>query len=252
MKPFPILLTFDLDGETAFEEIHPGIPYWITQGGYGPKKGVYRIMDLLDDFNIKGTFCVVGKTAERYPKAVEEIISRGHEIACHGYTHRGYNALDPEIEKESILKSREILENFTGERIFGHRTPRWRPSEHTHRYLVEMGFKWNSDYMGSEECFYNIIDGKKSYLLEIPVAYNLDDWTFFYDWGSTVSETVDVWKVEFDARYKDKSLFCLTNHPQVTGRPSRLLCLKGIIEYSMKFPNVDFMKVTDYVKEYWD
>ncbi len=35
MKPFPVLLTFDLDGETAFEETHPGIPYWVTQGGYG-------------------------------------------------------------------------------------------------------------------------------------------------------------------------------------------------------------------------
>ena len=104
MKPFPVLLTFDLDGETAFEEMHPGIPYWITQGGYGPRKGVYRIMDLLDEYNIKGTFCVVGQTAERYPEAVEEIISRGHEVACHGYTHRGYNALDAETEKEYIIK----------------------------------------------------------------------------------------------------------------------------------------------------
>ena len=92
MKPFPVLLTFDLDGETAFEEIHPGIPYYVTQGGYGPRKGVYRIMDLLDEYDIKGTFCVVGQTAERYPEAVEEIVSRGHELACHGYTHRGYNA----------------------------------------------------------------------------------------------------------------------------------------------------------------
>ncbi|MBE0633354.1 polysaccharide deacetylase family protein [Candidatus Bathyarchaeota archaeon] len=251
MKPFPILLTFDLDGETAFEEMHPGIPYWVTQGGYGPRKGVYRIMDLLDTYDIKGTFCVVGQTAERYPEAVEEIVSRGHEVACHGYTHRGYNALDAETEKASIIKSREMLEGFTGEKILGHRTPRWRPSERTHGYLAELGFKWNSDYMGSEECFYNRIDGRESKLLEIPVAYNLDDWTFFFDWGATVAETVDVWEIEFDARYKDRSLFCLTNHPQVTGRPSRLLCLKGIIEYALKFPDVDFMKATDYVKTYW-
>jgi peptidoglycan/xylan/chitin deacetylase (PgdA/CDA1 family) len=75
-KPFPVLLTFDLDGETAFEEIHPGVPYWVTQGGYGPRKGVYRILDLLDENKIKATFCVVGLTAERYPEAVEEIVQR--------------------------------------------------------------------------------------------------------------------------------------------------------------------------------
>jgi peptidoglycan/xylan/chitin deacetylase (PgdA/CDA1 family) len=251
MKPFPVLLTFDLDGETAFEEIHPGIPYYVTQGGYGPRKGVYRIMDLLDEYDIKGTFCVVGQTAERYPEAVEEIISRGHEVACHGYTHRGYNALEPEVEKEYIIRSREILEEFTGEKIMGHRTPRWRPSEHTHKHLLELGFKWNSDYMGDEDSFWNVIDGKESELLEIPVAYNLDDWTFYYDWGATVAETVDVWQIEFDARYKDWSMYCLTNHPQVTGRPSRLLCLKGIIEYIKKFPDVEFMKATDYYKDYW-
>jgi peptidoglycan/xylan/chitin deacetylase (PgdA/CDA1 family) len=251
MKPFPILLTFDLDGETAFEEMNPGIPYWVTQGGYGPRKGVYRIMDLLDEYKIKGTFCVVGKTAERYPKAVEEIIKRSHEIACHGYIHRGYNALDAKSEKDYIVKSRKILEEFAGEKIVGHRTPRWRPSDRTHKYLAELGFKWNSDYMGSETCFYNLIDGKESKLLEIPVAYNLDDWTFFYDWGATVAETVEVWQIEFDARYKDRSLFCLTIHPLVTGRPSRLLCLKGIIEYALQLPDVEFMKVTDYVKEYW-
>jgi peptidoglycan/xylan/chitin deacetylase (PgdA/CDA1 family) len=231
--------------------MHPGIGYYVTQGGYGPRKGVYRIMDLLDQYDIKATFCVVGQTAERYPEAVEEIISRGHEIACHGYTHRGYNALDPETEIEYIKKSRALLEDFTGERILGHRTPRWRTSERTHKNLVDLGFLWNSDYMGSEECFYNKIDGVESKLLEIPVAYNLDDWTFFFDWGATVAETIDVWEIEFDARYRDKTLFCLTNHPQVTGRPSRLLCLKGIIEHAQKYPDVEFMKATDYVQEYW-
>jgi peptidoglycan/xylan/chitin deacetylase (PgdA/CDA1 family) len=251
MKPFPVLLTFDLDGETAFEETHPGNPYWVTQGGYGPRKGVYRIMDLLDEYEIKGTFCVPGLTAERYPEAVEEIASRGHELACHGYTHRGYNALDPEQEREWIAKSREILEEFTGSKIVGHRTPRWRPSERTHKNLSEMGFRWNSDYMGAEGCFYNKIDGKESGLLEIPVAYNLDDWTFYYDGGMTAEDTVDVWRAEFDARHTDGSLFCLTNHPLVTGRPSRLQCLKGIIEHALKLPDVEFMRASDYVREFW-
>ena len=251
LKPFPVLLTFDLDGETAFEEMHPGIPYYVTQGGYGPRKGVYRIMDLLDEYDIKATFCVVGQTAERYPEAVEEIVSRGHELACHGYTHRGYNALEPEEEKEAIIKSREILEDVYGMPIVGHRTPRWRPSVRTHKNLQELGFKWNSDYMGAEDSFWNTVDGEESKLLEIPVAYNLDDWTFYFDWGATVAETVDVWEIEFDARYKDRSMYCLTNHPQVTGRPSRLLCLKGIIEHALKYPDVEFMKATDYVEEYW-
>jgi len=159
--------------------------------------------------------------------------------------------LEPEQERELIAKSREILSRFTDQPLLGHRTPRWRPSTHTHGFLSEMGFRWNSDYMGAEECFWNMVDGEESRLLEIPVAYNLDDWTFYYDWGMTAEETVDVWRIEFDARYKDRTLFCLTNHPQVTGRPSRLLCLKGIIEHALSITDVEFMRATDYVERYW-
>jgi len=249
--PFPVLLTFDLDGETAFEELHPGVPYWVTQGAYGPRKGVYRILELLDQYSIQATFFVVGLTAERYPEAVEEIVSRGHELGCHGYTHRGYCDLEAAEEWSSIERGREALEEFTGERVVGHRTPRWRPSERTHGYLWEMGFKYNSDYMGAEECFYNTVEGVETGLLEIPVAYNLDDWTYFYDWGASVGETVEAWVEELHARYRDGTVFCLTNHPQVTGRPARLPTLKGLIEAALKLPEVEFLTARRYVEEYW-
>jgi peptidoglycan/xylan/chitin deacetylase (PgdA/CDA1 family) len=249
---FPVLLTFDLDGEFAFEEIHPGIPYWTTQGEYGPRVGVYRILDLLHRENITATFCVVGKTAEKYPEAVEAIVEKGHEIAVHGYTHRGYNALEPEQERDWIQKTRDILSSFTGKPPLGHRTPRWRPSRHTHRFLKELGFLWNSDHMGSEVPFYNEIDGRKSKLLEIPVAYNLDDWTFYFDWGTPVRDVLEVWRIEFDSRYRDRSVFCLTNHPQVSGRPSRIVILEKLIEYMKKRPDVRFMSCAEYVKEFFD
>ena len=44
---------------------------------------------------------------------MDEIVSKCHEVACHGYTHRGYNDLKPEEEREGIIKSRKILEEST-------------------------------------------------------------------------------------------------------------------------------------------
>ena len=248
MTDFPVLLTFDLDGEFAFEEIHPGIPYWTTQGEYGPKVGVYRILDLLEREGIEATFCVVGKTAEKYPEAVEAIVTKEHEVAVHGYTHKGYNELEPAQEKAWIVKTREILAGFTGEPPLGHRTPRWRPSPRTRGFLEELGFKWNSDHMGSEVPYLNVVDGRQSNLVEVPVAYNLDDWPFYFDWGTPVDDVLEAWRMEFDFRYDDGTVFCLTNHPQVTGRPSRLVILERLIGYMKKKPGVRFMKVNDYVE----
>lgn len=244
--PFPVLFTFDLDGEAAFEELHPEQPYWVTQGAYGPKVGVKRILSLLNREKIKATFFVVGKTAERYPRVVEDIIKRGHEIACHGYNHKGYNELNIETERKEIEKSIETLTAISGQEPKGHRTPRWRPSNNTHKLLHERGFIYNSDYMGADFPFYNVIDGVKSKLVEIPVAFNLDDWPYYFDWGTPAEEVIDVWRHEFDSRYRERSVFCLTCHPQVTGRPSRLIVLEGLVDYIKKFPDLEFMTCTEY------
>src|SRR5512139_3696249 len=46
------------------------------------------ILDLLDSYDIKATFFVLGWIAGKFPHLVKDIHSRGHEIGCHSYYHR--------------------------------------------------------------------------------------------------------------------------------------------------------------------
>ena len=46
-----------------------------------------RVLDLLDEFDVKATFFVVADVVEHYPGLVESIAERGHEIGCHGLHH---------------------------------------------------------------------------------------------------------------------------------------------------------------------
>ena len=46
-----------------------------------------RVLDMLDDFDIRATFFVVADVVEHYPGLVESIVERGHEIGCHGLHH---------------------------------------------------------------------------------------------------------------------------------------------------------------------
>jgi peptidoglycan/xylan/chitin deacetylase (PgdA/CDA1 family) len=46
-----------------------------------------RVLDMLDEFDIKATFFVVADVVEHYPGLVEEIVERGHEIGYHGLHH---------------------------------------------------------------------------------------------------------------------------------------------------------------------
>ena len=60
---------------------------WITID-HGPSPAhTAKILDLLERFDARATFFVVGTQAEEYPHLITEILSRGHEIANHTYTH---------------------------------------------------------------------------------------------------------------------------------------------------------------------
>jgi peptidoglycan/xylan/chitin deacetylase (PgdA/CDA1 family) len=60
---------------------------WITIDDGPSPDHTAKILDLLGRFNARATFFVIGKRAEEYPHLITEILSRGHQIANHTYTH---------------------------------------------------------------------------------------------------------------------------------------------------------------------
>jgi len=69
----------------SFETDKPEV--WLTiDDGPSPAHTV-AMLDLLDRFDARATFFVIGRHAEQHPHLVTEILSRGHEIANHTYSH---------------------------------------------------------------------------------------------------------------------------------------------------------------------
>ncbi|MBE0596579.1 MAG: polysaccharide deacetylase family protein, partial [Desulfuromonadales bacterium] len=83
----------------------------------------HRVLDLLDRHGVKATFFVLGWIAERLPRLVREIRGRGHEIASHGYGHQLVYTVGPEAFRQDVRRSKEILEEITGEAVRGYRAP---------------------------------------------------------------------------------------------------------------------------------
>ena len=95
-------LTFDVDGEAPRLSEGPGYARRLTtlsQGRFGPVRGLGRILSLLTELDVKATFYVPGHTADQHPGAVEAIVAGGHEIGHHGYLHRGTDALDAAAQR---------------------------------------------------------------------------------------------------------------------------------------------------------
>ncbi|MET0754479.1 MAG: glycosyltransferase [Pyrinomonadaceae bacterium] len=85
------------------------------------ERNTLKTLDLLDEFDTKATFFVLGWIAEQNPRLVREIISRGHEIASRGFYHRSLRHLTPEEFREDLRKTNRILEDASGQKIVGYR-----------------------------------------------------------------------------------------------------------------------------------
>jgi peptidoglycan/xylan/chitin deacetylase (PgdA/CDA1 family) len=62
-----------------------------------------KILDIMSEYQIKATFFTLGNIAEKYPKLIKRIVSEGHELACHGYSHMKFNKANAAKLYEAIL-----------------------------------------------------------------------------------------------------------------------------------------------------
>ena len=81
-----------------------------------------RVLEILDELNLCATFFVVADVTEHYPGLVEQIASRGHEIACHGLHHACKihpKTKEPLISQsefeERTLQAKKMLEELVRE-----------------------------------------------------------------------------------------------------------------------------------------
>jgi peptidoglycan/xylan/chitin deacetylase (PgdA/CDA1 family) len=240
-KGFPVMLTFDLDAETmwtARDARNAERPIVLSQGAYGWKTGVPRILDLLDRYAIKSTFFVPGIVIEQRPAVIEEMMKRGHEIAHHSWSHAWIVNLTPEEEREEMERGFEIINRVTGRPPAGYRSPAGEFSPQTMSLLQEYGFSYSSNFFDTDCPYLHAYEGKITDLVEFPFAWVLDDAPFFqYSItlpGRTMqapSAVLEAWIGEFDTMYREQGQFMLAMHPQIIGRPSRLAVLEKLIRH---------------------
>lgn len=111
------------------------------------KEGLPMLLDLYDKYGVKATFFYIANFAKQHPEIIKIVQARGHEIACHGLTHRHDKAFDVmpyEEQLEHLTTAKKILEDIAGEEVVSFRAPALRVSFDTPKALIEAGFKYDS------------------------------------------------------------------------------------------------------------
>jgi len=244
-----VMLTFDFDAETLWLSRDPNNakrPGVLSQGGYGGKVAVPKILELLAEEELKATFFVPGWTAEKYTDRVEAILKGGHEVGHHGYLHEYVTPDDPSREEEVFDQGMEALKRTVGVTPAGYRPPAGDISANMLDVVTRRGLKFVSSMMDDYKPYRHRLEDGREGPVELPWHWSLDDAIYFlFSIQSprpvfTNSHVLDIWKEEFQEIYRWGGLFDLIMHPQVIGRPSRLVLLREFIAYARRFPGVWF------------
>jgi peptidoglycan-N-acetylglucosamine deacetylase len=263
VKPWPrgircvCLFTFDLDADVSWVFRGSNDPIALSMGRFESKVGVPMLLNMLDDYDIKSTFFVPGWVAEQYGATIEDILRRGHDIEHHGYLHEPPSTFTSAAqEEEALLKGLETLTRITGRRPRAYRSPFWEFSTNTIPLLEKHGFEYTGDLMDTLLPDYHVVDGRTTDMINLPGHWILDDLAHFYYHISarktiqSCRQVLELYQEEFRGIYAYGGLFTLTMHPQASGRPSRVLMLKELIEYVKSFPDVWIASPAEIV-EYW-
>jgi polysaccharide deacetylase family protein (PEP-CTERM system associated) len=118
-----------------------------------------RLLEMLAERGIHGTFFVLGWVAERAPALVRRIAAAGHEIACHGYSHKLIYTQSPAEFREETLRAQKCLEDTWGRPVLGYRAASFsitRQSLWALDVLIDCGFRYDSSIFPIHHDLYGI------------------------------------------------------------------------------------------------
>jgi len=150
-----VSLTFDVEQDCP--------PYLSTTRGM--EEGLPKILDLLGEKWVEGTFFFTAQMAEKYPHLVKRVVEDGHELGCHTYNHERLDKLAKGEAERIIEKSLQVLRNFA--EVVSFRAPNLQLPSEIYAVLRENGILVDSSkavYKGYRDISY--VDG----VLEIPAS----------------------------------------------------------------------------------
>jgi len=146
------------------------------------ERNTERLLDLLAETRVRATFFCLGWIAERLPRLVRRCHDAGHEIGSHGYGHVLAYQVGRQAFYRDLVRSRQILEDITGEAVEGFRAPGFcvrKDSEWVFDVVAQAGYRYDASVFPAHHGHGgfsltppepHIIDTPEGVLVEIPTT----------------------------------------------------------------------------------
>jgi peptidoglycan/xylan/chitin deacetylase (PgdA/CDA1 family) len=234
-KQSAVLLSVDVDANSPFLwSLGDSAPQRLATHeirNFGPRTGLWRLVELFARFDFKASFYVPGHVAEQNPAMLPALVEAGHEIGLHGYFHEIVSEISDAEFTGAIEASLDLFVRQTGKRPSGFRSPAWEMTPHMLSEIRRLGLSYDSSLSGFDHPYE--IDG----MTEIPVQWATDDAIFFKFEGGGRDRfpmqsgrmVLEDWKSEWRTLHRFGGLFTLTVHDWISGRAQRIALLEELL-----------------------
>jgi allantoinase len=211
-------------------------PDWLTWSHrlYGARVGIFRILDVLDRFDIKPSVALGTEAAKRYPELVDALLRRDSCFMAHGdYASRRITSRTKD-ERNRITAARDGVAAATGQSPKGWCGQDFNESAETPALLVEAGFQYTTDWANDDRPYR--LDGS---LLALPPQPEWNDLECMWlrrvtppVWQANIVEAFEVLHAE------GGNVFNLTLHPWISGQAHRIRYLWDALHCILGKPHV--------------
>jgi peptidoglycan/xylan/chitin deacetylase (PgdA/CDA1 family) len=248
----PVALTFEHQSGEGAPRLPGDRPNFMVAGAmeYGARTGIWNILELLDNLNVKATFMICGVTAQKYPDSIKAAHAAGHEIAGMSFGFDRVRTMSFERERSIVSQTAKALSDVCGARIEGWRCPDYRVSDQTFDVLREQGLTWDSSLLNDDyPCLFQCATGP---LIEIPFTTSTADKTFIgypYPQRGGPQALFDVWNSEYEVLYGEAAqssrYMMLSLQTWAIGRPAPLQALGQFIQRVKRDNDTQFTRCAE-------
>ena len=210
-------------------------PDWLTWSHrlYGARVGIFRILEVLDQFDLKPSVALGTEAARLWPELVDTLLTRDACFMAHG--HFASRRITSRMEDEAgfIASARDAITAVTGQAPIGWCGQDFNESAETPALLAQAGFRYTTDWASDDRPF--MLNG----LVALPPQPEWNDLESMWlrrvtppVWSANLIEAFDVLHAE------GGGVFNLTLHPWITGQAHRIRYLRDALHRILGKPRI--------------
>jgi peptidoglycan/xylan/chitin deacetylase (PgdA/CDA1 family) len=211
----------------------------ISWAAYGPRRGIYRLLDGFARHGARASVMTNAIIAERHPEAVKAVVAGGHELVSHSYAMDVMPVMMKEDEERTnIRRCTELLQNVSGKAVKGWLSPRATPSANSARLLTEAGYVWYGDTLADDLPWTETFGDKK--IVAIPLSTDVNDMRSMKDSApvSAIVSTFEEQLTRLREHDSETAVIDCTVHAHIFGRPHGAHYFERVVEMAARSPDV--------------